>query len=428
MSALALLLDRQTEDELVVEAIEHGHRIVGRAADAAAMIELLSATPVEVVVTGGDHARLTAALLERCDAHGVRVVVVADGPVQRRNAAELGLHEVVPAGSRWAAVEAMLTARPTPVEPVGGPASSQATPAGRGVYAVWGPAGAPGRSTLAIAIAAEFAASGRSVVLADVDSYGGTIAPALGLLDEAPGFAAACRLAAASGLSVDELERVAQLHGVDNSDRTAAFHVLTGISRSARWPELVPSRVTAVLEACAMWREAVVVDVGFSLESDEEISSDLYAPRRNGATIAALRAARHVVAVGSADPIGLPRFLRGYADLLEVVDAAAVSVVINRVRSGSVGFDGAAQVRAAIKRFGGIEHAHLVPDDPRAYDAALRAASSVQAAAPRSDAAAAVATFVAEALLPSAPERRRRRFATARGIGSRYAGRRVDAQ
>ena len=54
------------------------------------------------------------------------------------------------------------------------------------------------------------------------------------------------------------------------------------------------------LEACRDWVEYVVVDTGFSLESDEEISSDLFAPRRNAATLAALRVADRIVAVGLA--------------------------------------------------------------------------------------------------------------------------------
>ena len=63
------------------------------------------------------------------------------------------------------------------------------------VIAVWGPTGAPGRSTVAMGIADEAAAAGHAVILIDADVYGGVLAAAFGLLDESPGLAGACRMA-----------------------------------------------------------------------------------------------------------------------------------------------------------------------------------------------------------------------------------------
>jgi len=256
-----------------------------------------------------------------------------------------------------------------------------ATKTGRLVVTVWGPTGAPGRTTLAVGLAAELAARGYAVGLIDADTYGGTIAPALGLLDEAPGFAAACRLAGADSLDHAELDRVAQ--SVKGSDH-GEIAVLTGIGRPHRWPELSAARVTSVIEQCRSWRSVIVIDAGFNLESDEEVSSDLAAPRRNAATIAALRAADHVIAVGAADPLGLARFLRTYADLLETVDAATVQVAINRVRASVLGIDPHGQVRQTLDRFVGVRDAVLIDDDADAADAALLTARPVTHAAPRS--------------------------------------------
>ncbi|MBX9719683.1 MAG: ParA family protein, partial [Microbacteriaceae bacterium] len=249
------------------------------------------------------------------------------------------------------------------------------------IITVWGPAGAPGRSTIAIGLAAELTARGHEVCLVDADTYGGTIAPALGLLDESPAFAAACRLAGAEALTSAELDRVAQSAPAAAG---APFAVLTGIGRPHRWPELSSGRVTTVLEQCRSWREIVVVDAGFSLESDEEVSSDLHAPRRNAATIAALRAADEVVAVGAADPLGLARLLRTHADLLETIETARVRIVINRVRASVLGIDPHRQVRQTLDRFAGIRDAVLIDDDPDAADAALLTARPVPLAAPRS--------------------------------------------
>ena len=75
-----------------------------------------------------------------------------------------------------------------------------------------------------------------------------------------------------------------------------------------------------------------IVDCGFCLEADEEITFDTVAPRRNGATLAILADADLVLAVGSADPSGMERLVRGLAELGEMVPEANPSVVLNRSR------------------------------------------------------------------------------------------------
>ncbi len=210
------------------------------------------------------------------------------------------------------------------------------------VVTVWGPGGAPGRTSLAIAIAAELGAAGVYTALGDADTHGASIAPALGLLDEAPGFAAACRLAGAGALSSQEFERIGQFHRASRG----GFWVLTGLGRPSRWPELSSERVAGAIAAAREWVDVLVLDTASALEQDEELSSDLAAPRRNAATLEALRAADHVVAVAAADPIGLARFLRMHAELLELTDARKVTVVVNKVRTSAIG-PGAASSGAA---------------------------------------------------------------------------------
>jgi len=259
---------------------------------------------------------------------------------------------------------------------------------------VWGPGGAPGRTTIAIGVAAELAALGRGVVLADVDTHGASIAPALGMLDESPGFAAACRLAGTDALSHAELARLAQ----EYRSPLGGFRVLTGIGRPSRWPELSGERVAKVIALCRTWAEVTVVDVGSSLENDEEISSDLFAPRRNAAAVTAVREADIVIAVGSADPVGMSRFLRAHADLLEVSSAREVVVVMNRVRATAIGMNPRAQVEQTLSRFGGVESPVLVPHDQAALDGAVLAGRTLADSAPRSAARLAIRSLVAERL------------------------------
>ena len=71
--------------------------------------------------------------------------------------------------------------------------SSSRAPAGWSPSGV--PTGAPGRTTVAVGVATELAAAGTPTLLADADVYGGVVAQVLGFLDEAPGLAAAARLA-----------------------------------------------------------------------------------------------------------------------------------------------------------------------------------------------------------------------------------------
>ena len=406
MATLALALDRRTEDRLLIDIIEQGHVIVARVATAGEVILALRQSAPEVVIVGAGRTTLTAELITACDAHGARVIALAANDQDRRNAAALGLFDVVDAAADWAETEALLSAGVAIPLRVGDPEGS---PGGRRqatVIAVWGPAGAPGRTTLAINIAAEIAAAGHTVALADIDTYSGSVAPSLGMLDEAPGFAAACRLAGSDSFTRAEFERIAQRY---NSPQ-GAFWVLTGIGRPSRWPELSGERVTRTIDALRNWVDYVVLDTGFSLESDEEISSDLFAPRRNAATLTGLGLADHVVACGLADPVGMARFLRAWVDLADVVTTAQVSVVMNRVRRGAVGLDPNGQVVSALRRFGGIESPILVPQDQPSTDAAIVAGRTLRDAAPKSPARTSIRRFVRTELLPvPAPATGRRR-------------------
>jgi MinD-like ATPase involved in chromosome partitioning or flagellar assembly len=372
--------------DLADAARRHGHVVVVVPELSAAIhIALDSGTP-QLVVVSCDPAVLTSTVLSVCDSRGIRVIGLVGSDAHRRHAAILGLHETLDAASDWAAVERLIAGQ-----------QREALPAsGRGtVVAVWGPAGAPGRSTVAMGIAAELAACGHSVVLGDADTHAASIAPSLGLLDEAPGFAAACRLAAAGSLTIGELERVAQRYPSSHG----SFRVLTGIGRPTRWPELSHDRVKATIDQCRAWVDFTVLDTGASLENDEEISSDLYAPRRNAATLTALKEADVVVAVASADPVGLSRFLRSHVDLVELAPDARVIVVANKLRATAIGLNPAGQVRQTLERFGGIESPVLITHDQSALDAALLSARTLAEAAPRSAARLALQQLVTSRLL-----------------------------
>lgn len=336
---------------------------------------------VDLLVVAARHDTLTRELVTACDREGVRIVPVGDGEAPARLAQAFGLG--VPMSPRASGRELVGALRnPLPAAP--------APRAGRRVIAVWGPAGSPGRSTIAIELAVELARD-RDVSLIDADSHAPSIALALGLPDEGPGFAAACRQVSLGALDVAELDRIALRLG-------RGPRVLTGINRPSRWPELREDRVRAALAVCREWADDTVVDVAAPLDRDEEIVSDLAGDRRNAATIAALQEADLIVAVAAADPVGISRFVRGYAQLRETVGATPIAVVANRLRPGSLGIDARGQVRRSLDRFAGIRDVWFVPQDPRSADAALLAARPIADVARRSPIVSGVRRLVAEAL------------------------------
>ncbi len=394
-SDIALHLERLGITAAAAVAADAPARAASDAMLAAAGRDLLgTVTAADVLMLELRRDTIAPALVSLCDRHGVRIVPLSDSPGDDRLAQLYGLAPPLPLRDGGRVAEALGEG----VAPEGGGASSAAAapaPTGR-VIAVWGPTGAPGRSTVAVELAAELARDGRRVGLVDADTHAPSLALALGLADEGPGFAAACRQVDLEALTPAELSRISVPLG-------RGVEVLTGLNRPGRWPELSEERVGGALRVCRSWVDETIVDVAASLEQDEEIVSDLAGPRRNAATLTAVRAADLIVAVASADPVGMARFVRGHADLRATVGATPVVVVVNRLRPGALGIDPRGQVRATLERFCGIRDVWFLPMDVKAADAAMLAARPAQEVAGRSALSAAVRRLVGEAIAPVAP-------------------------
>ncbi|MBL7499135.1 chromosome partitioning protein [Frankia sp. CNm7] len=295
------------------------------------------------------------------------------------------------------------TARPPVLDRAGRPDDErEPAPVAEGrVIAVWGPTGAPGRTTIALSLAAELADLGASTLLVDADSYGGSIGQLVGLLEEAPGLAAAARAANQGMLDVPRLAVLCR-------DLGGGLRVLPGIARPSRWPELRPSALENVLELSRRLARFVIVDCGFCLEADEELAFDTSAPRRNGATHAVLAAADTVIAVSSAEPVGLVRFVRGLSDLRDLVPGVEPLVVVNRLRASVAGGDPRREITRALNRHTDTEPVALVPYDLAAFDAAQAAGQLLRDIAPASPARAAIREL-ATRLAGRAPRGQRQR-------------------
>jgi MinD-like ATPase involved in chromosome partitioning or flagellar assembly len=390
-----------------LEGAPMGVVVVRRCIDLADLLVAAAAGTARAVLLSAELRSLDREALARLAAAGVAVVGLAapEDETAEHRLRQLGVRQVLPADAGAehvcaAVLEAVGTSGPRPTlaysEPLAAlpdladppPSGSEldgfTVPAPGRLVAVWGPAGAPGRTTVAINLAAELALLDVSTLVADADTYGGAVAQVLGLLDEAPGLAAAARLANTGSLDEAALARLSR-------QLRPRLRVLTGIVRPDRWVELRPAALETVWAVARRLVDVTVVDCGFCLEQDEELAFDTAAPRRNGATLATLALADVVLAVGSAEPVGVQRLVRGLSELRETVPGRTPSVVLNRVRPGPVGADPERQLRAALERYAGVSDPMLVPDDRAATDTALAAGRTLAEVAPQSPARVAIA-------------------------------------
>ena len=412
MASVGVIVAVAGRDEAGIAAAIDAHprlTVARRCADLAEAVAAAQAGVAGAAVVS-DQPHLTRASMAALSASGVVVVGVAPHADASAQLSSLGATSIAAPGSPPEAVaDHVARALSAHVEAeVSEPVTPKPAERSGSITVVWGPTGAPGRTTIATSIAFEHAREGARTLLVDADTYGGAVAQSVGLTDEAAGLAGAVREAQHGAVDAAVLHRYAVRLSED-------LWVLSGITRPERWPELAGGAVEEVLRAARASFDRVVVDVGFSLDADESLQYDTRAPLRNGATLAAVRAADHVVAVGSAEPVGMQRLIHGLARLRETVDGEPV-VVVNKVRAGVAGPRPAEAVADLLARFADVEHAFVVPWDPDACDAAALTGRALAECAPRSRARRAILT-VAHMLAPTASAAPRRPRIVAAAMG-----------
>ncbi len=338
--------------------------VVKRCVDLPDLLATAATGAAEVAVVAGRLVALDADAVGRLRAQDVACVAVGGDPEEL---AAVGVSIVVPddLGEDSDLSEAVATAgrrSPAPEPSVPDAPPDRGRTPGR-VVTVHGPAGAPGRTTLAIGLAAVHAHSGIRTVLVDADPYGGAVAQHLGVLDEVSGLLAAARLVGSG--SLDPASFAACLREV-----TRRLEVLTGLPRPDRWVEARPGVLESVV-ACAAETADVVLDTGFSLEDDVWSGRSM---SRNQLTLEALASADEVLVVGSAEPTGLARLARSLVEVRDTT-SAPVRVVVNRMRD-SLGWrrrDIVGMVEGYVRATG----IHFLPEDRPTTDRAHVAGRSV---------------------------------------------------
>lgn len=191
------------------------------------------------------------------------------------------------------------------------------------IIAVWGPAGAPGRTTVAIAIAAGLARRSGRVVLADSDTYAPALAPLLAITSVQPGVVQASRSARLDSCEPESLIAAT----TPFSDNGVFFPVMTGLRNATQFADCSQTSWSRVLSTLKDAGHMVVVDLAPPLEqfSHEVVGG----PLRNALAIATLEAADAVATVARATPLSILRLSRAWPRLRELAPGADIHSVLN---------------------------------------------------------------------------------------------------
>ena len=244
------------------------------------------------------------------------------------------------------------------------------------IVLVWGPHGAPGRSTVAASLANGLAACG-GAILVDADVEAPSLVQLLGMPEDSSALAGAARLATHGRLDAESFRRVLAPVG-------GGLFLLGGLGRSGRWRELPPASMTEVWVQCRRAVAWTVVDVAGG-PADADVDDFTLEPGRGAVTADLVSHADVILVVGGADPVGVRRLLQLLDEMgASMNPAGRVEVVINRVRASAAGPSPRQALREALARFGGLEDIVLLPDDAATADACLLQGCTVLERAPAS--------------------------------------------
>jgi MinD-like ATPase involved in chromosome partitioning or flagellar assembly len=328
-------------------------RLARRCVDVADLLSIAHTGRAAAAIVSVDLAGLDVDAVAQLEGSGVRVAAVEPSPGRCE---ALGIARVLRLGDlddiadeAWSGPQAQASHRAP-------------------VVAVWGPAGAPGRSTVALGLASAAAARGVATVLVDADTYGGAQGQLLSVLDDVSGLVAACR-AVNNGRPHEVTDHLLEVD--------PALRLMTGLPRADMWSQVRVSALRGVLDALCDSAELVVVDVGAPLEAAAGAG-----PSRNQTTVQVVESADLVVVVGRPDPVGLSRLVRGVHDLTTMAPEAEPVVVVNMMRS-TLGW-GEREVRSTVVRLTGIEPIVHLPYDRAGLDLAAMSGRAPREAVPSS--------------------------------------------
>jgi MinD-like ATPase involved in chromosome partitioning or flagellar assembly len=259
--------------------------------------------------------------------------------------------------------------------------------------AVWGAAGSPGKSSIALSLASELAVAGHRVFLLDADTSAPSLNLLMGLTDHPAGIAAACRLASQGRFDLEQLDRLS----VRLKTGRGEVALMTGLSDAERWPELTTDLVQTILQVAQTDFDYLVLDLASSVEAGLRLGFG--GLDRTELTRHLLLESDQVVMVCAADPVGVHRFLHAAATLRELQPRGEILTVVNRLRKSVLGTGAKQQVRETLSRLAQIEVAAFIADDPTTADFAIRSSLPIAMGKRGSPAKQAISIFVRAHLL-----------------------------
>jgi MinD-like ATPase involved in chromosome partitioning or flagellar assembly len=361
------LVDRTTEADVVASlAGRREIELVRRCRDVVELRAVVATGQVDVVVVDPALRGLDRDVVHALRQARVVTVVLTEADAER--VSQLGGVPVEVAGAQG--LVGALGRQPAPQPPDHRAAGAAHTGS---VVAVWGPSGAPGRTTVAIELAAAFSRQGVDTLLVDADTVGPAVGQQLGLVDDTSGVAAAVRIASAGPLRPADLAALAV--AVPSGPR-----VLVGLPNAARWTELRPATWEAVLACVRQTVPVTVVDVGYGLEGDDTRWADPATPQRFGAAISTLATADVLVCVGRSDPVGVVRLVRELPRARDCAPTAVPLVVMNHAGASAARRD----VDDVVTEMLDLSVTLHIPDDGGATRSALHHGCAVVEVDPRS--------------------------------------------
>lgn len=371
------------ESALVLAAGRAGVQVVRRPVDAADLLAAAAMEPTTPVILGVELPRLRMEVVGRLEPDRRPVLGIAAGAEQTAQLQALGVHQVVDAlrGPQEVLTQILdllaptTTLRKDPTEDGVGDLWDRIVPGGPGtLIAVWGPPGAPGRSTLTCELSAEIARRRHRVCAVDADTYAPSLAFRLGVLDDLSGLIVACRHADNGSLSIRTLLSATRLLG-------ERWYLLTGLGRAERWPDLRPAALDRVWATCQDTFDATLVDVGACLESTATTSIPGLAMERNAAARTALHRCDAVLVVSRTDPLHVARLLSSLPQVQDLAADRPMRLVLTCVDRRDRAPD---RVRDLLGRVGLELPIDVIHRDLRAHERAAGTGATTRQAAPRS--------------------------------------------
>jgi MinD-like ATPase involved in chromosome partitioning or flagellar assembly len=159
-----------------------------------------------------------------------------------------------------------------------------------------------------------------------------------------------------------------------------------------RWQEVGFDGINAILDFAEEHFDCIVIDVASAIEL--QIIHERSLVQRNSLSIAALKRATHVVAICGAQASDVHRFVWDYQQLKSLELPGELHVLVNQLRTATLGRNAAKQIAETVQRLTGCQIAEFVEFDQSAADRAKSDGVPITFAGRNSSARAQISKFV----------------------------------